>query len=87
MRTLSATEVARSFSRILDSLEHGGEEIVIIRNNHPVARLVPGAARMTALEAMADLYRTMDDAEGQAWLEDIRKADRPLSKELRDPWA
>jgi len=87
MKTLSATEVSRNFSRVLDSLEHGGGEIVIIRNNHPVARLIPGAPRMTALEAFADLYRTIDDAEGGAWLADIEKGERLLAAETRDPWA
>lgn len=87
MRTLSATEVARSFSRVLDSLEHGGEEIVIMRNNHPVARLLPGARRVTAKEAFEELSGTLDVAEGKAWLEDMQDFDRPLSKEIRDPWA
>lgn len=87
MRTLSATEVARQFSRILDALEHGGDDIVIMRNKHPVARLVPGAPRMTALEALADIHRTLDDHEGAAWLADMRKSDRLLAREVRDPWA
>jgi prevent-host-death family protein len=87
MRTLSATEISRNFSHVLDSLEHGGDEIVIMRNKHPVARLIPGTPRMTALEAFGDLYRTLDDAEGQAWLADIEKGDRMLVAETRDPWA
>jgi len=86
VKALSATEVARNFSRVLDSMEHGGEEVVILRNKQPVARLVPGAARMSAIEALADIYRTLDDAEGQAWLEDMRGSDRPLRDEVRDPW-
>jgi len=87
MKALTATQVARQFSRVLDSLEQGGEEVVVLRNNQPVARLVPGAARMTALEALADLYRTLPDADGAAWLEDLRSADRPAARELYDPWA
>lgn len=87
MRLLSATEVARTFSRVLDSLEQGGEEIVVMRHNHPVATLVPGAARMTALEALADIHRTLDDSEGAAWLSDMQDADRLLVQEARDPWA
>ena len=42
---------------------------------------------MTALEALADLYRTLPDAEGAAWLEDARRMDRRLRKQVRDPWA
>ena len=84
---MTATEVSRNFSRVLDTLERGDEEIVILRGRHPVARMVPGAPRMTALEALGDLYRTLDDAEGEAWLEDMAGADRRLRREVRDPWA
>lgn len=87
MQSLSATEVARNFSRLLDSLEHGGEEIVVMRNKHPVAKLVPGAARMSALEALGDIFATLDDSEGSAWLEDIARGDRLRVAEARDPWA
>ncbi len=87
MRTRTATQVARTFSRLLDSLEHGGDEIVVTRNRHPVARLVPGAARMTAIEALGDLYSTLDDREGADWLADVEKGQRLLVAEARDPWA
>ncbi len=88
MKTLSATEFSRNFSRVLDSLEHGGGEIVILRNKHPVAGLIPGAPRMTAQEVFADLYRTIDDAEGRVWLADIEKGERLLSAETKEagPW-
>ena len=84
---MTATEVSRNFSRVLDTLERGDEEIVVLRGRHPVARMVPGAPRMTALEALGDLYRTLDDAEGKAWLDDMAGADRRLGREVRDPWA
>ena len=84
MRTMTATDVARGFSRVLDELERGGEEIVVLRNQHAVARLLPGARRMTALEAFGDLHRILDDAEGAAWLRDVEKMDRLLVAERRD---
>ena len=84
---MTATEVGRNFSRVLDTLERGDEEIIVLRGRHPVARMIPGAPRMTALEALGDLYRTLDDAEGEAWLEDVAGADRRLRREVRDPWA
>jgi len=87
MKILSATEVARNFSRVLDSLERGGEQVVVVRNKQPVATIVPGAPRMTALEALGDLYRTLDDAEGAAWLQDMKDAKRKGRREVRDPWA
>ena len=86
MRMLTATVVARTFSRLLDSLEHGGEEIVVTRNKHPVAKLVPGAPRMNAIQALGDIYATLEDSEGDAWLEDIRSCERLRVAEARDPW-
>jgi antitoxin (DNA-binding transcriptional repressor) of toxin-antitoxin stability system len=73
MRTMTATEIARGFSHLLDSLEHGGDEIVILRKGRVVARLVPVPAQMTMREAMADIYGTLDEAEGRAWLADMAK--------------
>ncbi len=87
MKVMTATQAARSFSRMLDMMEKGGEEIVIMRNNHPVAKLIPGAPYTTALEALADLYRTLPDDEGERWLADAKKLDRRWKKEARDPWA
>jgi antitoxin (DNA-binding transcriptional repressor) of toxin-antitoxin stability system len=86
MITMTATEVARGLSRILDKMEHGGDEIIIVRNHHPVAKLVPGAPRMNAIEALGDLHGTLDDTEGTSWLLDIRKGDRMIDAEARDPW-
>ena len=61
MKTITATELARNLRRVLDRLAIEGEEIVIERNREQVARLLPGPARQTALEAMADLYRTLPE--------------------------
>ena len=86
MRTMTATEAARNFSRLLDLLEHGSEEIVITRNKHAIAKMIPGAPQMSALEAMADLFGILEDEEGAAWLEDIAKMDEDLKEGLVDPW-
>jgi hypothetical protein len=58
-----------------------------MRNKHPVAKLVPGAARMNAIEALGDIFATLDDAEGAAWIKDIERGDRLMAAEARDPWA
>ena len=60
MKTLSATDVARRFSHVLDEVAFGGQEVTITRNKQPVARLIPGVPQMTAIEALADIYRTID---------------------------
>lgn len=85
MKTVTATELARNFRRYLDQVEFQGEELIVIRNHHPVAKVVPGPTKMTALQAMADLYRTLSEEAGRDWLQDSRQ-DRSID-ELRDPWA
>lgn len=90
MKAISATELARNLSRVLDRMAVEGEEVVIERNGHEVARLLPGPARQTALEAMADLYRTLPDNAGVTWEADSRKGQwkgSRLDKGIRDPWA
>jgi len=73
VRTISATDLARNLRRVLDRLTVEGEEIVIERNREPVARLLPGPARLTALEAMADLYRTLPEDAAATWEADSRR--------------
>jgi len=74
----------------LDRLAIEGEEIVIERNREQVARLLPGPARQTALEAMADLYRTLPEDAAATWEADSRRGrwkGSRLDKGVRDPWA
>jgi hypothetical protein len=73
LKAISATYLARNLRRILDRLALEGEGIVIERNRQQVARLLPGPARLTALEALADLYRTLPDDAAATWEADSRK--------------
>ena len=76
MTTMTATELARNLSTVLDRLEHGSGEILVMRRKHPVARFIPVAPRMTAMEAFADLYGAISREEGEAWIEDCGGAER-----------
>ena len=90
MKTITATELARNLRLILDRLAAEGEQIVIERNHQQIARLVPGPGRQTALEAMADLYRTLPDDAAAGWEADskrLRFKGRKLDQGIRDPWA
>jgi len=90
VRTITATELARNLRRVLDRLAIEGEEIVIERNREQVARLLPGPARQTALEAMADLHRTLPEDAAATWEADSRRGrwkGSRLDKGVRDPWA
>lgn len=89
MKTLNVTEVARNFSRVLDDIEREQEEIVLVRNQRQVARLVPEPPAQTADQVLGDLYRKMDDATAEALTEALVKS-RQLKgdtlSELRNPW-
>ena len=90
MRTLTVTEVARNFRKVLDSVEHEQEEIVLVRNRKQVARLVPEAPNQSALEVFGDLYRTLDDRTAEALsaaVSRVRRDRRGRVSELRNPWA
>ena len=87
MRTVTATELARNFRSMLDAVEFKHEQLVVVRNNHEVARIIPGPANLTALEAMADIYRTLPDEAASEWLKDARQSEQTLNDEVLDPWA
>ncbi len=87
MTQITATELARNLRQVLDRMEFTGEEVVVTRNNQPIARILPGGRRMTALEAMADLYRTLPEEAAAGWIEDSRRGEDDPVEELRDPWA
>lgn len=90
MRTLSVTEMARNFSRVLDHLERDQEEVVLVRNHRPVARLIPEPAAQDALAVLGDLYRTLDDETAGALADAMRAArnrGKGILSELRNPWA
>ena len=90
MKPRSVTDVARNFSAVRDALERDQEEVVLVRNQRPIARLVPEASRQDALSVFGDLYRTLDDKTAEALSAAIasqRKGRRGHVSELRDPWA
>jgi PHD/YefM family antitoxin component YafN of YafNO toxin-antitoxin module len=90
VKTRSVTDVARNFSAVLDALERDQEEIVLVRNQRHIARLIPEAQLQDALNVFGDLYRTLDDETADALSAAIasqRRSRRGRVAELRDPWA
>jgi antitoxin (DNA-binding transcriptional repressor) of toxin-antitoxin stability system len=79
----------RNISRILDRLSTTGGEIIVERNNRQVARLLPALGEQTALEAMADLYRTLREEAAKDWECDAKRRrfkGRTIRRGVRDPW-
>jgi antitoxin (DNA-binding transcriptional repressor) of toxin-antitoxin stability system len=89
VKTITSTELARNLRQILDQLATEGGEVVIERNQRPVARMLGAPPRQTALQAMADLYRTLPEDAAASWEQDSRGsslgAEHPESG-VRDPW-
>ena len=87
---MTVTEVARNFSSVLNAVASDREEVVLVRNRKPVARLVPEPAEMTALEVLGDLYRTLDHKTSESLAnatDNTRKAKRETLNNLRNPGA
>lgn len=85
MIVVTTTEFSRNLKTMLDSLEFRGEEIILTRSGHKIARIIPGSHHLTALQAMGDLYRTLPDDAGATWAAESRM--QGSGEELRDPWA
>jgi prevent-host-death family protein len=86
VKRITATEASRSFSRVLDAAEHGGESFLIERNGRPVAELRPAPKTSTVGDLLAFLRDVgMPDPDFRAdMLDIIELSARDVG---RDPWA
>ena len=88
MRTLTVTEVARSFSAVIDRVERDQEDVVLVRHRRTIARLVPESPAQSALDVLGDLYRTLDDKTAGTLAAAVRRARKSTSgtlEGLRNP--
>ena len=84
MITMTVTEFAKQLKKAFDLVEYKGEEIVLVRNKHRIARILPGSPHLTAMEAMSDLYRTLPDDAAENWERESRV--NGTIEEIEDPW-
>ena len=81
MRQLSATDAARKFSDVLDSVESEGETFVVVRRGRAVATIGPATAGTG--RALKDVLRARrPDPDWAGELRELRKAVGPGA----DPW-
>jgi hypothetical protein len=85
MIEMSVTDFARNLRNVFDRIEHAGMEIILHRNKHRIARIIPGSPHLTAREAMDDLYRTLSGDAAATWLAESRLANT-VKEEAYDPW-
>lgn len=83
MQTISATDLARNTSQILDRIAIQGEAVAVERNRAVIAEIVPATRTMTAAHALAGLGRPLTKAQGTRWLRDSKAK---FSETVRDPW-
>jgi len=85
MREMTASEVSRNLSRVLDATENG-ETIAVTRNGERIALLVPAPRDNGA--ALAEVFRTW---QGRTGIDDEFEANvtaiRTMTGEDHDPWA
>jgi antitoxin (DNA-binding transcriptional repressor) of toxin-antitoxin stability system len=81
---MTVTEFSRNLSSAFDRIEHKNEGIILTRNNHTIARIIPGSSRMNALEAMTDLYGIIDDTAGKEWEKESRFSGN--TDGVKNPW-
>lgn len=79
MRTLSATEAARRFSELLDSVERRGESFLVVRRGRTVARIEPAGAA-NGKRAKEILHSAPPD---RRWASELRELRASLAIEDR----
>jgi antitoxin (DNA-binding transcriptional repressor) of toxin-antitoxin stability system len=84
MQTISATELARNTSKILDRVISRGESVAVERNRAVIAQIIPPARTMTAAQALSGLEPGLSREQAAAWLRDSRDE---FDQAVRDPWA
>jgi len=86
MPTISATELARNTSAILNRVTAMNQSVEIERNRTIIARIVPPVRTMTAAEAIAGLGG-LSKEEAASWLRDSRnEGPEEFDQSVRDPW-
>ncbi|MEX1142414.1 MAG: hypothetical protein WD993_04210 [Thermoleophilaceae bacterium] len=81
MRQVTATEAARRFSEMLDSIENRRETFVVMRRGRAVATVGP-AIGSTGRDLKDILQRNRPDA---AWADELRELREAVGSET-DPW-
>jgi prevent-host-death family protein len=79
MKSVSATEVARRFSDVLDAVEAKGETFLIVRRGRAIARLSP-ATGGRGRDVKALLHKAPRDP---GWADEIRRTRAALQREDR----
>lgn len=84
MTTMTATEVARSFSDVLTRVA-AGEEVEIVRNGAPVAVLSPPRVQLLPASRFRSLMQSLPPVDDE-FADDLRRIRQEIGPP-EDPWA
>ncbi|MBI5385983.1 MAG: hypothetical protein HZA90_15000 [Verrucomicrobia bacterium] len=92
MKVLTYDQLARDFPEAWAAIESSGEEVVVTRHRHSVARIVPEPPPATALEVFGDLHGVLGEQGGTVLATSLAKVRnggkrQGTLQELRNPWA
>ena len=82
---VSATELARSLSELLNRVRYRGEEFLIERHGEPLCRIVPVRPRFT-LRELVELLKSAPKPDPGYWdaVEEVIRTQPPLPE---SPWS
>jgi prevent-host-death family protein len=81
---MSATDVSRQFSDVLNRVATG-EEVEIVRNGAPVAVLMPPRVRLMPASRLRELLESLPPVDDR-FADDLREIRRSVGPP-EDPWA
>lgn len=84
MISMTITDFSRNMKEVLNQVEYQGQDVILVRNKRPVARLIPQPSGQGALDVMADVFATIGEGAAASWLEEARSGSSGSG--MRDPW-
>ncbi len=82
---ITATELARNLSDILNRVRYKGETFIVERNGEVVAEVKPSIVPKTiTLRQLIDLWPTLPKPDPEFW-DDVEEAHRLMNQPLPDP--
>lgn len=85
MEQLTATDVARRFSDVLNRTKYRGESFLIERGGEVIAQITPAGQGCTPAE-LAALFQSLPSVDAAYWDDVERIRGEQPSAELGDPW-
>jgi antitoxin (DNA-binding transcriptional repressor) of toxin-antitoxin stability system len=74
-KRITATEMARTLSEVLNKVAYAGDEYIVERNGKAVCKIVPAGKAWTSAKKAAELFRTLPKVDAK-FKEDVEFAIR-----------